>query len=108
MDIKIRQGETLQIPVVSDDTSAASVQLQVAQNGTVYINEIETFTVNDDGKAEATIRTDDTSLPTGDYEYMLTVIYQDGSIDKLPDPDECDGDCRLPKFIVCEGEFGVS
>lgn len=108
MDITIRQGETLQIPIVADDTSAVSVQFQVAQEGIIYIDETEAFTIVDD-KAEATIETNDTNLATGEYEYMLTITYSDGVVDKLPDVDSCDGDCALPKFIVCEGEFsGVS
>lgn len=105
MDITIRQGETLQIPIVADDTSALSVQFQVASEGIVYIDEVETFTIVDD-KAEATIETNATNLETGEYQYMLTITYSDGAIDKLPDPDNCDG-CDLPKFIVCEGELEV-
>lgn len=105
MDITIRQGETLQIPIEADDSSAVGVQFQAAQDGVVYIDETENFV---DGKA--TIKTDDTQLATGEYEYMLTVTYSDGVIDKLPDPGDCmDGDCELPKLIVCQGTFtGVS
>lgn len=110
MDITIRQGETLQIPIEADDTSAVSVQFQAALDGVVYIDETESFVIGNDGKATATIFTNDTLLETGDYEYMLTVTYTDGVIDILPDPDGClDGDCELPKLIVCQGTFtGVS
>lgn len=101
MDITLRQGETLQIPIEADDTSAVSVQFQVAKDGTVYIDETVDFT---DGKA--TVSTNDTMLALGEYEYMLTVTYSDGVIDILPDPEDCDtGDCELPKLIVCQGTF---
>lgn len=104
MDIRIRQGETLQIPITADDDSAISVQFQVAQNGTIYIDETELFV---DG--EATISTDDTNHPTGEYEYMLTITYSDGVIDKLPDSDSCEEGCELPKLIICESiTTGVS
>ena len=108
MDISIRQGETLQIPITADDTSAVSVRFQAAQDGVVYIDEEENFTIVD-GKAVATISTQNTTLPVGEYEYMLTITYSDGVIDKLPDPQNCDGDCSLPALNICEGEFtGVS
>lgn len=105
MDITIRQGETLQIPIEADDLSAISVQFQVALDGVIYIDVTENFV-----EGKATIFTNDTLLAIGEYEYMLTITYADGVIDKLPDPEECQtGDCELPKLIVCQGVFsGVS
>lgn len=105
MDITIRQGETLQIPIVDDDTSAVSVQFQVVQDGVIYIDETENFVIVDN-QAQATIETNDTNLDTGVYHYMFTVTYSDGVVKKLPSPDEgCNGDCELPDFIVCAGDL---
>lgn len=105
MDITIRQGETLQLPIENDDESAISVQFQAALDNVIYIDETENFV---DGKA--TIITNDTNHPLGDYEYMLTVIYEDGVVDKLPDPANCvDDDCALPTLTICQGNLlGVS
>lgn len=97
-DISIRRGETLELGIEADDTSAVSVQL-VATNGDgdVLIDETELF---EDG--EATIRTNDTLIPLGDYEYTLTIVYSDGAVDILPDPDDCDDECDLPKLTICK------
>lgn len=105
MDITLRQGETLQIPVEADDLSAQTVQFQAVKDGIIFIDETESFV---DGKA--TIFTNDTLLEIGEYQYMLTITYSDGVIDKLPDPSAClNGDCELPQLIICQGVFpGVS
>lgn len=95
-EISIRQGETLQLPIKADDDSAISVTFQVAKNGTIFIDETENFS-----NGKATIITNDTNHAIGEYEYMLTVEYPDAT-DKLPDPEACeDGECDLPKFIIC-------
>lgn len=103
MDITIRQGETLQIPIEADDNTAVSVRFQVFKGTTVYIDVTETFV---DGKA--TVFTNDTNIAIDEYQYMLTVTYSDGTIDILPDPEMCeDGDCTLPTFSVCQGAIGA-
>jgi hypothetical protein len=109
MDISIRQGETLQIPVVADDITATTVRFIATQEGVIVYDLTETFSVVD-GKANATIRTEDTFIETGEYEYMLVVKYSDGTTDILPDTENCiDDDCELPKLIMCKGlPSGVS
>ena len=103
--ITIRQGETLQIPIEADDSTAVSVQFQVVKDGIIYLDVLENFV---DGKA--TIFTNDTLLEIGTYEYIITVTYEDGVVDILPDPDECEGDdCDFPEFVVCKGVvIGIS
>ena len=100
--MSIRRGETLQIPIEADDESAVSVRFLVTKNGVSYIDETEDFV---DGKA--TISTDDTYIPIGDYEFSYTMTYSDGVIDILPDTDDCDGDCELPVFTVCKSNAEV-
>ena len=103
--IKIRQGETLQIPIEADDSTAVSVQFQVVKDGIIYLDVLEQFV---DGLA--TIFTNDTILEIGDYEYIITITYEDGVVDILPDPANCgDGDCDFPTFTVCRGAVvGIS
>jgi len=96
-DFTVRRGEIFDFGVVADDLSAVSVQFIASKNNVVYVDETETF--NDDG--EATIRIDTNDLPLGDYLYSLTITYSDGTVDILPDPEDCDGDCDLPVFTVC-------
>lgn len=110
MDITIRQGETLQIPVTINDNSASTVRFVVADSeGAIILDITENFTVTEN-KATATISTDDTLIETGTYPYQLVVTYSDGVVDILPDPNECSGeDCELPNLIVCESLlYGVS
>lgn len=107
-NMSIRQGATLQFPIVADDVSAQSVQFQAFKDGIVYIDEFEPFTIVN-GKAQATIFTNDTSIPIDTYDYMITINYSDGATDKLPDPEDCDGECEFPKLIICDGgPSGVS
>lgn len=110
MDIKIRQGETLQFPVSVNDTSAESVRFVAADEAGIIVLDItEPFTVVDT-KATATIKSNETLLAVGEYKYQLIVTYADDVIDILPDASECDnGDCELPKLIICESLLsGVS
>ena len=98
----VRQGETFQLPIENDDLSASTVQFIAWNDGGRIIDEIENFTVNG-SKTQATITTI-ANDPLGIYNYLIIITYSDGSIDKLPDPDECDGDCELPELIICGAE----
>ena len=95
--ISVRQGETFQLPVEIDDTTAQTVQLLVWNDTLTIINETEPF---NDGKAtiDAGIITSD----VGTYNYSVTITYSDGVVDILPDVNECT-DCDLPVFEICEG-----
>lgn len=107
-NMSIRQGATLQFPVIADDDSAETVLFQAFKDGVIYIEELENFAIVD-GKNQATIFTNDTNIPIDSYDYMYTINYSDGVTDKLPDPDACDGDCDFPQLIICDGgPSGVS
>ena len=95
--ISVRQGETFQLPVEIDDTTAQTVQLLVWNDTATIIDETEPF---NDGKAtiDAGIITDAVGL----YKYSVTITYSDGVVDILPDITECT-DCDFPEFEVCEG-----
>lgn len=101
-DISIRQGETLSLSVTNDDLTADTLQLVVSDsNDDIVINETANFTTVE-GVRGAEISTDDTDLTVGDYSYMLIVTYSDGVVEKLPDPDDCEGDCELPTLTICK------
>lgn len=109
MDISIRQGETLELNITADDLTADTVELIVADTeGSVIINETANFDTVDN-KRIATISTLDTDHPVAEYEYMLTIVYEDGYIEKLPDVSDCEGDCSLPKLNICKSlEVAIS
>lgn len=95
-NISIRQGETFEVGIRADDSSAVSVRFQVAKDDVIHIDETATFL-----EKKASIRTNETDLPLGEYEYMITVVYSDGFIEMLPDPEKCaQGIEELPKFTV--------
>jgi hypothetical protein len=97
-NISIRRGETLELPVEVDDESALTVRFVATQDDTVYIDQLESF--DDDGRA--TIHTNNTFIPLGEYEFTLSITYSDGIVDILPDASDCDGSCELPKLIICK------
>ena len=109
MDLRVRQGATLQIPIVADDVTATTAILDVFKDGVIYLTVSEPFVIND-GKAETTLIEETVTLDIDDYEYTITVEYSDGFTEIYPDPDDCmDDDCSLPTFTVCEGvPTGVS
>jgi len=97
--ITVRQGETLQIPVTIDDSTATTATLSVWDDeGVVIIEETGTFVDN-----ETTIDAGVITQDVGEYNYGLQIEYSDGEIDSLPDSAGCDGDCEFPVFEICEG-----
>jgi hypothetical protein len=100
--ITLRQGETLELSVTADDLTAITLQLLVAdEDDSIVIDVTENFTTVD-GKRIATIQTNDTNLPVGDYQYMLKLTYPDDVIEMLPDTASCDDDCSLPVLSICK------
>lgn len=108
-NIKIRQGETLTLNVTSEDESAETLRLVVKkEDESAIIDETASY-VSDGGKWIASISTDDTNHALGEYLYMFTVTYSDGSIKKFPEADECDDGCDFPTLKICEAlDLGVS
>ena len=99
-DEYIRQGETFEITLTDSDTTADTAKLTISNDTGIIVQETATYTTVD-GKRVATIQVNDPLLVVGEYSYMYTVTYTDGTVTKLPDISECDGECPLPKFIVC-------
>ena len=95
--ISVRQGETFQLPVEIDDSSALTVQLLVWNDTTIIIDETMSFT-----GGKATVDAGIISANVGLYSYSVTITYSDGVVDILPDVNECT-DCDFPVFEVCEG-----
>lgn len=104
--ISIRRGETLNLEIESDDPTAQTVNLYVGipETGEVVLNVQATFQIIE-AKANlvALLRVEanqSEAVPSGDYEYQLTVITGNGEVEKYPETSDCDDDCDLPKFIV--------
>lgn len=104
-DETIRQGESFEVTITDQDTTAESAKITITNSDvSVSISETANFnqqTVDGQLVAIATISFIP-ELVIGDYKYMYTITYSDGKISKLPDVSRCSGDCELPKFSVCE------
>jgi len=101
-DERIRQGATFEVTLKDTDLTAETATLTVSSEDGIEAQGTGTYTETD-GVMYATIRIDTTDVPVAEYEYMYTITYADDIIVKLPSADDCDeGDCSLPKFIVCE------
>jgi len=98
-EINVRQGETLNLGVTSDDTDAATATLYV---GNVGETPLITATIElVDGVGGFSLTTEQTNIPVGTYKYQLNILHNDGQLEMYPDPEDC-GDDGLPNFIVSE------
>lgn len=95
--ISVRQGETFQLPVEIDYTTAQTVQLLVWNDTATIINETEPF---NDGKA--TLDAGVIGSDVGLYSYSVTITYSGSEVDILPDITDCT-ECDFPEFEICEG-----
>lgn len=96
-DITIGQGATIRESVTFTEDGADTVWF-IATNGTTNIIE-EDFPVVDN---VADIVVTDTLKPAGDYDYYYKIVYDDNSIDYIPNLEDCDGDCEFPELTICE------
>lgn len=103
-DIKIRQGETLELSFEADDSSVQTVEFKAVNDQEVVVmNTTASFT-----DQKATVRVDDTLLPVGEYPYTLTLTYSDGFKEVWSGSGPCGDDCELAKVIICASLEGVS
>jgi hypothetical protein len=97
-DMTVRKGATLPITVTNDEDGAVSALLTISKDDVIYKSKSASFV---DDVADLTLSTSDTDLPLGVYDYMITVTYDDGTVEKYPDTDACES-CTLPTLTVCE------
>jgi hypothetical protein len=110
-DLTIRTGETLPITFQTDDTSDTGTAVltvkQAVDSPTAAISKSAPIV---GGVADLTLSAADTTITPGDYLYQITATYDDGTVEKYPDQEGCDGDeCGFPQLTVCEAlDLGVS
>lgn len=105
MKIKARYGETIPLTLTETEDGADTATITISDTEIVFQK-----TVSFEGlEADLTITAEESeTIPVGEYEYMITVVYEDGAVQKYPDA-SCK-DCGLPEFIICEAndELGDS
>lgn len=97
-NMTIRWGSTLPLTVTNDEDGASTATLTVSQDDTVVITKVASFV---DGEADLTLSAVQTQLTPGVYDFMIKVVYDDGTIEKYPDIEGC-SDCSLPTLEVCD------
>lgn len=96
-DLSVRWGATLPLTVTNDE-EADTATLTVSKDDVVVLTKSAAFV---DLTADLTLTAQDTEIDPGVYNYMLTVEYSDGTIEKFPDAANCT-DCDLPTLEVCD------
>jgi hypothetical protein len=101
-DEKIRRGATFEVTLTDSDLTAETATITVSNDTGIIEQDTKSYTLVD-GVPTVTLTIQTADMEVGEYEYMYTVVYPDGIIEKLPDIDSCDeAPYVLPKFIVCE------
>jgi len=97
--LSVRQGATLPITWENDEEGALTATITISNKTTSAV--ILTNTVSFDGLiADLTLSSTETNIAVGEYDYMVTIAYDDGTIEKYPDVAAC-SECTLPTFEVC-------
>lgn len=97
-DITIRQGGKLSFEVQRADEQAISATFMFGDNELLVS---DTVAYDSDGIAFFEFGSPDTD-DVGEYSYQVNENFETGSPDIYPNIDDCDGDCDLPKVIICE------
>lgn len=98
-NITTRWGETLPITWENDEEGAETATITITEKETGTL--VFTKTVDFVGLvADLTLTADETQMEVGKYDYMITLDYTDGTVEKYPDVNQC-SDCDLPTFEVC-------
>lgn len=95
--IYVRKGESFELAVATDDTTATTAELKV---GTVGSNPLFTATANlVNGTGTIPVTSDNTSQTVGTYSYQVNITSDSGT-DIFPDPTKSAQD--LPNFVITE------
>lgn len=104
-DMSVLQGGLLPLTVEQEDATSVSATLilkekttdTVITNTAVYVN----------GVANVSLDESDTAAP-GVYEYQINENFANGSADKYPNPDNCEGEFEYPTITIIESLDGAS
>ncbi len=96
-NMTVRWGATLPLTLTNDE-EADTATITISLDDVIVVTKTASFV---DLKADLTLTAEDTEINPGTYEYMITVEYADGTIEKYPDVEGC-SDCDLPTLEVCD------
>ena len=96
-DMTIGQGETIRDTVTVEEDGAVSVTFVATDGNTNIIEEVFNFT-----DMVANVVVTDTIVPFGTYQYYYKILWDDDSVDYVPDFSQCEDECELPELTICE------
>lgn len=97
-DMSVRWGATLPLVLTNDEEGADTATITISLDDSVEL----TKTVNFDGLvADLTLSAEEMEITPAEYKYMITVVYEDGTVEKYPDLENC-SDCELPTLEICD------
>lgn len=96
-DMNVRWGATLPLTLTNDE-EASTATITISQDDVIVLTKTASFV---ELEADLTLTAEEMELDPGTYDYMITVEYADGTIEKYPDVEGC-SDCSLPTLEVCD------
>lgn len=100
--ITIRRGSKLDLEIELNDAQAVSARFIVRETATSGVDIISQEVAVTNGVATFNISSSETDIEVADYVYQINVYDSAGDYDVYPDSSDCDDDCDLPVFTVCE------
>ena len=97
--LSVRQGATLPITWENDEEGAETATITITDKitGSSILSKTVPFVAL---IADLSLSPIETDMEVGEYDYMVTIAYDDGTIEKYPDVAAC-SECTLPTFEVC-------
>lgn len=93
-------GATFPLTVTTDKEGADTATLIIGKIGEPEVlTKTSGFSNN---SADLTLTPMEMEITPDTYKYQVNVEYDDGSIDKFPNPSSCSSDHDLPDFTVVE------
>jgi hypothetical protein len=102
-NMTVRWGATLPLTLTNDEEGATTATLTISKDDVEVLTKTASFV---DLEADLTLTAEETELTPDVYDYMITVVYDDGTIEKYPDTQGCT-DCELPTLEVCDTNDNV-
>lgn len=101
--LTVRKGATLPLVLTMDDEDAVTAKL-IVKEAVADVTPAITVEANFvDGEADLTIPAtgaNSTDIDVGTYLYQITVTFEDGSIEKYPEFEDCDDDDDFPNLEI--------
>lgn len=97
-NMTVRWGSTLPLTITVDEEGADTATITISKDDDVVLTKTASFV---DLECDLTLTAVQTQITPDTYDYMIKVVYDDGTVEKYPDTEDCT-DCDLPTLEVCD------